>query len=89
MEFNPWPHCCYLSMSISFIFPKQSTAVYSCLSLRSKNAGYIPGRIYSKRESGKNLVFYDVHSGGVRLQVIFLGKPQILMFSVAVISRFG
>ncbi|KAJ1349981.1 hypothetical protein KIN20_005669 [Parelaphostrongylus tenuis] len=30
----------------------------------------IAGRIYSKRESGKNLVFYDVHSGGARLQVM-------------------
>ncbi|KHJ95103.1 lysine--tRNA ligase [Oesophagostomum dentatum] len=30
----------------------------------------IAGRVYSKRESGKNLVFYDVHSGGVRLQVM-------------------
>ncbi|VDN24449.1 unnamed protein product, partial [Cylicostephanus goldi] len=30
----------------------------------------IAGRIYSKRESGKNLVFYDVHNGGTRLQVM-------------------
>ncbi|KJH53164.1 lysine--tRNA ligase [Dictyocaulus viviparus] len=30
----------------------------------------IAGRVYSKRESGKNLVFYDVQSGGARLQVM-------------------
>jgi lysyl-tRNA synthetase class 2 len=29
----------------------------------------IAGRVMSKRESGKNLIFYDVHADGVKLQV--------------------
>ncbi|EYC15163.1 hypothetical protein Y032_0038g3664 [Ancylostoma ceylanicum] len=65
---NPFPHKFNVTTSIAAFIEKYE-------SLKNEEVlndvrVSIAGRIYSKRESGKNLVFYDVHSGGVRLQVM-------------------
>ncbi|KIH53091.1 putative lysine--tRNA ligase, partial [Ancylostoma duodenale] len=65
---NPFPHKFNVTTSIAAFIekyePLKNEEVLNDVRVS------IAGRIYSKRESGKNLVFYDVHSGGVRLQVM-------------------
>ncbi|VDM68512.1 unnamed protein product, partial [Strongylus vulgaris] len=65
---NPFPHKFNVTISIAAFIEKyehlKNEEVLNDVRVS------IAGRIYSKRESGKNLVFYDVHSGGTRLQVM-------------------
>ncbi|VDM56273.1 unnamed protein product [Angiostrongylus costaricensis] len=65
---NPFPHKFNVSISIAAFIEKYNGLQKEQV-LEDVNVS-IAGRIYSKRESGKNLVFYDVHSGGARLQVM-------------------
>ncbi|ETN76126.1 lysine--tRNA ligase [Necator americanus] len=69
---NPFPHKFNVTISIAAFTEKyeylKNEEVLN--EVRVSIADVVLGRIYSKRESGKNLVFYDVHSGGVRLQVM-------------------
>ncbi|CAJ0599423.1 unnamed protein product [Cylicocyclus nassatus] len=65
---NPFPHKFNVTSSIAAFIEKyehlKNEEVLNDVRVS------IAGRIYSKRESGKNLVFYDVHNGGTRLQVM-------------------
>ncbi|PIO60197.1 putative lysine--tRNA ligase [Teladorsagia circumcincta] len=65
---NPFPHKFDVSISLAAFIEKYERLQKE--EVLENETVSIAGRIYSKRESGKNLVFYDVHSGGTRLQVM-------------------
>lgn len=69
---NPFPHKFHVSTSIAAFIEKYDGLQKE--QVLENEPVSIAGRIYSKRESGKNLVFYDVHSGGTRLQVMANAK---------------
>ncbi|CAD6184984.1 unnamed protein product [Caenorhabditis auriculariae] len=64
---NPFPHKFNVTVSLTEFIEK-----YSSLEKEQVHDDVvsIAGRIFSKRESGSKLVFYDVHSENTRLQVM-------------------
>ncbi|WKX98453.1 hypothetical protein Q1695_013831 [Nippostrongylus brasiliensis] len=65
---NPFPHKFNVTISLAAFVEKYERLQKE--EVLENEIVSIAGRVYSKRESGKNLVFYDVHSGGTRLQVM-------------------
>lgn len=69
---NPFPHKFHVSTSISAFIEKYQPLEKEQV-LENETVS-LAGRIFSKREAGKNLVFYDVHGEGTRLQVMANAK---------------
>nr|XP_027201957.1 lysine--tRNA ligase-like [Dermatophagoides pteronyssinus] len=65
---NPYPHKFHVSISLNDFIEK-----YSSLNdgeIRDDVEVSVAGRIYSKRESGSKLIFYDLRGEGTKIQVM-------------------
>ncbi|CAJ0940980.1 unnamed protein product, partial [Mesorhabditis belari] len=65
---NPFPHKFHVSTSLGEFIEKYSSLKNE--EILENVTVSIAGRIYSKREAGANLIFYDVQGEGTRLQVM-------------------
>ncbi|CAI5442465.1 unnamed protein product [Caenorhabditis angaria] len=64
---NPFPHKFNVTISLTEFIEKYSSLEKEQV---SNDIVSVAGRIFSKRESGSKLVFYDIHGEGTRLQIM-------------------
>ncbi|VDK79487.1 unnamed protein product [Litomosoides sigmodontis] len=69
---NPFPHKFHVSISLANFIDKYNDLEKDVIldNVVQSVAGALSGRIFSKRESGGKLIFYDIHGEGTRLQVL-------------------
>lgn len=65
---NPYPHKFHVSISLSDYIKKYSSLKDG--EIRDDVEVSVAGRIYSKRESGAKLIFYDLRGEGTKIQVM-------------------
>ena len=65
---NPYPHKFHVSISLPD-FVQQYESIADGAHQEGATVS-VAGRIYNKRASGTKLVFYDLQSDGVRIQVM-------------------
>ncbi|KAK0400774.1 hypothetical protein QR680_015444 [Steinernema hermaphroditum] len=67
---NPFPHKFHVSISLTEFVEKYGAMELENGKVLEDTVVSISGRIFSKRESGNKLIFYDVCGEGKRLQVL-------------------
>ncbi|TKR72607.1 hypothetical protein L596_020026 [Steinernema carpocapsae] len=65
---NPFPHKFHVSISLGEFIKNYENSMEN--GEVKKEVVSVAGRIFSKRESGSKLIFYDLHSEGSRLQIL-------------------
>ncbi|KAH7645353.1 lysine-trna ligase-like protein [Dermatophagoides farinae] len=65
---NPYPHKFHVSISLTDYIEKYSSLKNG--EIRDDVKVSVAGRIYSKRESGAKLIFYDLRGEGTKIQVM-------------------
>ncbi|KAH7727988.1 Krs1p [Aphelenchoides avenae] len=66
---NPFPHKFHVSISLTEYIKKYDPILQND-QVRDEETVSIAGRVFSKRESGSKLIFYDLHSECTRLQIM-------------------
>ncbi|CAG9536832.1 unnamed protein product [Cercopithifilaria johnstoni] len=65
---NPYPHKFHVSISLTDFIDKYDNLEKDVI--LNDTVQSVAGRIFSKREAGGKLIFYDLHGEGTRLQVL-------------------
>uniref|UniRef100_A0A915PEA5 Lysine--tRNA ligase n=1 Tax=Setaria digitata TaxID=48799 RepID=A0A915PEA5_9BILA len=65
---NPYPHKFHVSISLTDFIAKYDYLEKDVI--LQDTVQNVAGRVFSKRESGGKLIFYDLHGEGTRLQVL-------------------
>ncbi|EFO25270.2 lysyl-tRNA synthetase [Loa loa] len=65
---NPYPHKFHVSISLADFIAKYNSLEKDVI--LNDIVQSVAGRVFSKRESGGKLIFYDLHGEGTRLQVL-------------------
>lgn len=65
---NPFPHKFHVSISLTNYISKYDYLEKD--NVLEDTTVSVAGRVFSKRESGGKLIFYDLHGEGVRLQIL-------------------
>ena len=65
---NPYPYKFHVSMSVPEFIEKYSPLVTG--DRKEDQTITLAGRVHNIRSSGKNLKFYDLHSEGVKVQIM-------------------
>jgi lysyl-tRNA synthetase class 2 len=66
---NPFPHKFHVSISLANYIKKYENSIENNQVLEDEPVT-VAGRVFSKREAGSKLIFYDLHSECERLQIL-------------------
>lgn len=79
MQPNPYPHKFHVSISVPNYIEKYGAASKIPDGTRLDGVEEsLAGRIHNIRSSGQNLVFYDLHSEGKKVQI--MAQSQYVLF---------